>query len=54
MEPNPALNPGWFQERGQREEEKRVRSQKNIILGCISSPWQLLGNRTGSELLSTK
>lgn len=51
-----ALNPGWVWEggTGKGEEEKGARSQQNIILGYILSPWQLLGNLTGSELPSTK
>lgn len=50
------LDPGWVQEGDGVETRKgeEAQCQKNIILGYISSPWQLLGNRTGSELLSTK
>lgn len=57
MSPHPWRNTkpmlGSGEGRG-REEEKGAQSQKNVILGYISSPWQLLGNHTGSELLSTK
>lgn len=57
LELSAALNPGRVWERGTgkgEEEEKGARSQQNIILGYILSPWQLLGNLTGSELPSTK
>lgn len=52
-----ALNPVRVWERGTgkgEEKEKGARSQQNIILGYVLSPWQLLGNLTGSELPSTK